>query len=642
MYTIEKKRMKYALLTLSMLLVLSTDLSAQAASWQQEAKYVMDIDVDAEKHQYKGKQTLTYTNNSPESLDRVFYHLYFNAFQPGSMMDVRSRSIADPDGRVKDRISKLSPDEIGYIRPTKLSQDGAALSYHIAETILEVELAKAIAPGESTVLEMEWDAQVPLQIRRSGRDNAEGVEFSMSQWYPKLCEYDARGWHANPYIGREFYGVWGEFDVTIHMDRDYVIGGSGYLQNPTEVGHGYGKLDKAFKKAKKLSWHFVAPQVHDFVWAADPDYIHDVRKTKSGMTLHFLYQDDKEIKENWEKFQPDVERVFEIASENYGQYPYKQYSVIQGGDGGMEYPMATLITGKRKYGSLLGVTVHEAMHSWYQMVLGTNEAVYPWMDEGFTSYASSEIMNEFFPKEDKTKIHEGAMRGYQHIVGTGEEEPLCTHADHYETNKGYGIASYNKGEVFLHQLSYIIGQETLDRTLLRYFDEWKFRHPDMFDFIRVAEKESGLELDWYIEYFVNSTKFPDFSLVDVREEEGKPVIELFRLGKMIMPVDVEVNMNDGSSHLYTIPLGIMRGAKKESYTGEYHVAEDWYWTDVSYVLEIGQPIADIQTVVIDPSMRLADMNREDNMINFKEVAPVKKTVTKSVNKSRDQLIKQTR
>ncbi|NNC82187.1 MAG: M1 family metallopeptidase [Flavobacteriales bacterium] len=603
-------------------------LSAQAADWQQHADYVMDIDMDVDKHRYKGQQTLTYTNNSPDTLDRVFYHLYFNAFQPGSMMDVRSRTIADPDGRVKDRIQSLEKDEIGYIKPRSLMQDGKECSYEVAETILEVDLAEPILPGASTVLSMEWDAQVPLQIRRSGRDNAEGVEFSMTQWYPKLSEYDARGWHANPYVGREFYGVWGNFDVTIHIDKDYVLGGTGYVQNPTEVGHGYGQLDKQFKKAKKRSWHFLAPNVHDFAWAADPDFIHDTRVTKSGIELHFLYQYDEEIKEVWESFQPDVETVFDIASAKYGKYPFKQYSVIQGGDGGMEYPMATLVTGKRKYGSLLGVTVHEVMHSWYQMVLATNEALYPWIDEGFTSYASSEIMAVFFPKDDPKQIHNGAYRGYQHIVSTGEEEPLCTHADHYNLNKAYGIASYNKGEVFLHQLSYVIGQETLDRVLLRYFEEWKFKHPDMWDFIRVAEKESGLELDWYLEYFVNSTRYVDYALGEVTGEEGTTSVTLERKGTMIMPVDVVVERFSGTKELYHIPLGIMRGAKEEEFDGTYIVADDWYWTHPTYTLDLDYNMKDVKSIEIDPSLRLADMDRENNAQTFANKKPVIRSIEK--------------
>ncbi|MCB0465355.1 MAG: M1 family peptidase, partial [Aequorivita sp.] len=207
--------------------------------WQQEVDYKMNVQMDVKTFQYKGNQELKYTNNSPDTLNKVFYHLYFNAFQPGSEMDVRSRTIVDPDSRVTDRISKLTPSEIGYIKPTLFTQDGVAAKYVVKSTVMEVMLNKPIFPGESTVFNMNWDAQVPIQIRRSGRNNADGVALTMTQWYPKLAEYDFEGWHADPYIGREFYGVWGDFDVTITIDADYTIGGTGYLQNPAAVGHGY-------------------------------------------------------------------------------------------------------------------------------------------------------------------------------------------------------------------------------------------------------------------------------------------------------------------------------------------------------------------------------------------------------------------
>ncbi|HET6528865.1 MAG TPA: M1 family peptidase, partial [Balneolaceae bacterium] len=167
--------------------------------WQQRVEYVMEIDVDAENHQFTGTQKLTYHNNSPDTLDRVFYHLYFNAFQPGSMMDVRSRTILDPDSRVGDRIYHLPKDEIGYQHINKLTQDGEPVEYFVDGTILEVTLDEPILPGESTVFYMEFESQVPRQIRRSGWMNKEGVEFSMSQWYPKISEYDEDGWHPTPY-----------------------------------------------------------------------------------------------------------------------------------------------------------------------------------------------------------------------------------------------------------------------------------------------------------------------------------------------------------------------------------------------------------------------------------------------------------
>lgn len=238
--------------------------------WQQHVDYTMTIDVDEKNNQYSGRQTLVYTNNSPDVLDKVFYHLYFNAFQPGSEMDVRSLTIEDPDRRVGDRISKLTPSEIGYIVPRKLTQDGKKIEYEVVGTILEVTLKEPIQPGAKSTFKMSWDAQIPLQIRRSGRDNAEGVRFSMTQWYPKIAEYDFQGWHADPYIGREFHSPWGNFNVTINIDKKYTVAGTGY--NKTNIMGDNPYRPVMFARRGKKSWNFIAPNVHDFTWAADTDY----------------------------------------------------------------------------------------------------------------------------------------------------------------------------------------------------------------------------------------------------------------------------------------------------------------------------------------------------------------------------------
>ena len=198
-------------------------LSAQADRWQQRVEYQMDIDMDVNTHKLQGTQRLVYFNNSPDALNRVFYHLYFNAFQPNSMMDVRNQTLPDADPRVGDRISKLQKNEVGYQHIKSLKVDGQAVKYEVVGTILEVDLNTPIAPNSSVTFDMEFEAQVPVQIRRTGRDNKEGIAYSMSQWYPKMCEYDYQGWHANPYIGREFYGIWGDFDVKITIDKDYIL-----------------------------------------------------------------------------------------------------------------------------------------------------------------------------------------------------------------------------------------------------------------------------------------------------------------------------------------------------------------------------------------------------------------------------------
>jgi len=381
---------------------------AQPDRWQQRVKYNMVIDMDAPTNQFKGKQKLEYTNNSPDELSKLFYHLYFNAFQPGSSMDVRSQELgknvingrADWDGRVKDRISKLNETEIGYQKIISLKINGIPQPFKYHETILEVNCIKPILPKTKVVIDMEFEAQVPLQIRRSGRDNpTTGVKYSMSQWYPKLCEYDYEGWHPTPYVAREFYGVWGDFDVTINIDKNFKLGGTGVVVNANEIGWGYDAPNTALKPIAKdkRSWHFVANNVHDFVWAADVDYKHIVRKMPNGgTTLHVIYnykENDVKNDSAWNTVADAAVKVLPYMESKFGAYPYPQYSFIQGGDGGMEYPMATLLNGPG-----LGTVFHEWMHSWYQMMLGTNESMYAWMDEGFTSYAE-DLVSKYYNKK---------------------------------------------------------------------------------------------------------------------------------------------------------------------------------------------------------------------------------------------------
>ena len=598
-------------LNLIFLIVFGRGFSQNNTSyWQQKADYKIAIDLDVETHQYKGFQELTYTNNSPDTLYRVFYHLYFNAFQPGSEMDVRSRNIEDSDKRVGDRISKLLPSEIGFIKPQRLTQDGVLLAFEIAGTILEVELNTPILPNRSTVFTMDWDAQIPVQVRRSGRNNAEGVAYSMTQWFPKIAEYDFEGWHAVPYIAREFHSVWGDYDVRIKLDENYIIGGTGYLQNSDKKG--LGKKTKGNTR----TWHFKAPNVHDFAWAADKNFIHDTYKGPNGVILNFYYKNDPEIIENWKNLQEKTAQLLSYFNKQIGDYPYKQYSVIQGGDGGMEYAMCTLITGKRKLGSLIGVTAHELAHTWFQFLLATNESKHEWMDEGFTSYISNLAMNEIM-KEGKDNPNSNSYRGYNYIATSGKEQPQSTQADRYTTNTGYGIAAYSKGAVFLSQLEYVIGKENLNKTLLRYYKEWAFKHPTPNDFIRVAEKVSGAELDWYLTDWTQTTNTIDYGIKNIVSEKEKTTITIERIGLMPMPIDIKVTYKDGTTDNFYIPLQMMRTNKPNPRLNEsWTVLPDWAWAypNYSFVLKKDKII---KSIVIDDSGLMADINLENNTYNLK-------------------------
>ncbi len=485
--------------------------------WQQQADYKMDIDVNVKKFTFKGKQTLTYTNNSPDTIQQVFYHLYFNAFQPDSEMDIRNQNLKDSDKRVKGRIEKLKPNQIGFLKVNSLSQNDQNVTYKVAGTILQVALKNPILPGQTSVFKMDFDGQVPIQIRRSGRNNAEDVAFSMTQWYPKLAEYDVEGWHADPYIGREFHGVWGNYDVHIKINGNYTVASSGVLQNPEEIGHGYSTSAKA-KSDKNLNWHFVANNVHDFAWAADPEYIHDVLAVDGGKKLHFFYKNNPDIIDNWKRLQPKTKELLEYYETHIGPYPYPQYSVIQGGDGGMEYAMCTLITGHRKFGSLVGVTAHEMAHAWFQHILATNESKNEWMDEGFTTYISNLAENEVMQNGQRFP-NEGSYKSYQKLVESGLEQPQTTHADRYRLNFSYGISAYSKGAIFMEQLGYIIGQQNLEKTIKEYYKHWKFKHPNPNDFKRITEKVSGIQLDWYLTDWTKTTNTIDYAIANVEKKK---------------------------------------------------------------------------------------------------------------------------
>ena len=599
------------------LVCFSAALTAQAQYWQQQVDYTIDVNLNAREHTYTGTETIAYTNNSPDTLTQLFFHLYNNAFQPNSSMDVRSRYLPDPDPRVKDRIQKLKKEEEGFLHVTSLTiqgNNGAVISNQMNEneTILEVRLGSGIAPHQTVTLSLAFTAQSPLQIRRSGRDNAEGIDYSMSQWYPKLAEYDVHGWNPNPYIGREFFGVWGNYHVNITTASNEIIAAGGVLLNESDS---FNKVDKEGKST--LTWKFEALNVHDFVWAADKDYVRSEAQVPNGPKLYFYHQDNADYNQAWTDMPKYMVTAFEQFSNQFGKYPYPVYSFIQGGDGGMEYPMATLITGKRKLPSLVGVSVHESAHAWYQGMLGTNESKYCWMDEGFTSYAATEVMQKLFPK-NQDETHFAAYSGYLQLVQDGYEENLNTHADHYETNYAYGVAAYSKGETYMAQLGYVVGDTVLAKALLRYYNTWAFKHPTSDDFIRVVEKESGLVLDWYNEYFVNTTKIIDYAVDTVLTPDRKTYdIVLERKGLMPMPCEVTVTTESGKVCTYYMPLDLMRGEKNHGrFPENWFVMSDWRWVDKTYTLHLNSK-EKIVTVEIDAHRGTADTNRQNNLYNLK-------------------------
>ncbi len=626
--------------SLALCLIMSVLVSnAQAERWQQHIAYTIKANLDVNTNIINGSEDVVYDNNSTDTLKKVYFHLYWNAFQPNSAMDTRSRELGktmltnrkgeqvpDWDARVKDRILNLKPEEIGFQRVGYILIGGKQQKLVQHETILEVQLTQPIAPKSSVTMTLVFQAQVPQQIRRSGRDNAEGVRYSMSQWYPKMVEYDYQGWNTNPYIAREFYGVWGSYDVTLQLDKTYMVAATGVLQNPNETASAQGIK----------TWNFKGNNIHDFVWAADNHYKHLSKQVRPNLTLNVYYKEKNASADSaWSNVLWAAEKMLPFMEKKFGAYPYPQYSFIQGGDGGMEYAMATLIKGPG-----LGTVFHEWMHNWYQQILGTNESLFPWMDEGFTSYAEAIVSNQynttyatsspFISEREKAQIlannekaktqlplvQAGNYMGYLALAKSGLEEPMSTHSDHYNTNYAYSSAAYTKGATFLGLLGYVIGDSVRDKVLLNYYNTWKFKHPNANDFIRVAEKTSGIQLEWLKEYWVNSTKTIDYALNDIQAGPNTATISIQRIGKMPAPLDVLVTYKDGTTELHYIPLDLMLGSKVAEGKTNRIVHPECKWVQPTYTFETTKPLSALKSIEIDPSYRLPDVNRTNNKLEI--------------------------
>ena len=603
---------------------LALSVQAQDNHWQQQADYQMNVTMNVKNFQYKGVQKVTYINNSPDTLTTVFFHLYFNAFQPNSEMDANLQTLPDPDGRMatnigtpqrpiyESRIAKLNPDEIGYLRVKKLTQDGVPATISHESTILKVTLPTPILPHSRTVLGLDFEGQVPVMIRRAGRNSPDGVALSMAQWYPKMVAYDHKGWHTTEYLGREFYGVWGNFDVKITLDKTYLVGASGVLQNPNEIGFGYE--DKGVKvpttKSATKTWHFIAERVHDFTWAADPQYIHDKHQLADGKTIHFIY---KKYKDTWKQIQEPMLKVFDYYNQLVGKYPWPQYSFIQGGDGGMEYAMCTLMVGGEKYERLVGTAAHELAHAWFQHLLATDEAAYPWMDEGFTSYIEYLAEHQILKTKKTANPFDSTYKGYFGLVKSGFQEPTITHSDRFATNYAYSVTAYYKGLLFLTQLDYLMGNEALQKTLKRYYNEYAFKNPTPNDFIRIAEKVSGMQLQWFLNEFMETDHTADYAISKVEGKGNKTEVTLKRVGRLPLSIDLWVTDKAGNIRYVYVPLRMTYAEKPNTYPAYPRtVLPAWGWGNPTYTFTLDMPLEDIKSITLDPENKSVDTDKENN------------------------------
>jgi hypothetical protein len=430
----------------------------------------------------------------------------------------------------------------------------------------------------------------------------------MTQWYPKMAEYDRLGWHADPYIAREFHGVWGRFDVTINIDSKYVLAGTGVVQNPCEVGHGYCPTAKGKRKKKGMTqWRFKAENVHDFAWAADPEYAHDALTTADGKVLRFFYL-PKVNGKVWKEAQPYAAAFFKEMQAGFGAYPYPEFSFIMGGDGGMEYPNCTMLKGTGELKGMVGVMVHEAAHNWFYGLLATNEQAYPWMDEGFTTFAEDEVLAKIWPNPPADP-HAGTKKATAYYMAWEGREPLSTPADRFATNRAYGLSAYTMGSMFLVQLRGMMGEADFNRGMALYYERWKFKHPEPEDFIRTMEEVSGLQLRWFLTQWTSQLATTDYAVQECSASGNRmTAVSLKQTGQLHMPVEVVVTLKTGSELRYFIPNDALLGARR----GDDRVLPVWPWTQTDYVFTVDLPLNAIQQVTVDPQWQTADGVRENN------------------------------
>lgn len=634
-------------------------------SWQQSVHYWIDAELDTDQHLLFGREKILYTNLSPDTLDCLYFHLFINAFQKGSQMQAfQEERDAMYGGSV---ISYLPERLLGYERISAVKNDkGEPLDFEIDDTTLKIFLTQPISPNGSVTLSMDFEVKIPLLIRRMGRHNREGVDYTLAQWYPKVCAYDQNGWNTDPYLGKEFYGEFATYDVSITLPQQYVVGATGRLQNAVDIAammktppeltikdrvmaqeridsnfaRDQDELEMVLSSLSKLAknnpllpvmrtWVFHADNVHDFAWCADPDYGYEQAEWK-GKKIHFLYLPD--VKEQWKEMKSWTIAMMQYMSDHVGPYPYDDFTIAQAGDGGMEYPSIVFITGRRGRFSLASVTAHEVAHNWFYAALANDETREAWLDEGMTSYYTTRLMEHLFgrfanieydspfkqkhfPKQD-ARIN--TYIGYQWWTKQGFEQKILTPSDRFTDDQSYLYSAYYKGEIVMFALEYYFGLERFDELMRRYFQNWKLHHVSTHGFKRFLEEVTGADLDRFFEDWVGTTKVCDYSIAGYSEKwihdstarYNDIKIELERRGGIAMPLDVYVKLKNGEWHGFRIPTHNndpdIEGLERRPI---------WFPFEKKYdlLLELNDRI---DHVVLDTTQLLPDVFRMNNRSGF--------------------------
>jgi Peptidase family M1 domain len=578
--------------------------------WQQRVDYFIRATLDTAAKRISGTESIRYTNNSPDSLRFIWLQLDQNLFRPGSTgsllfasesrfggagfeggFDIGSVTqcaalAARPRARRRVGTRRASPDTT--LRATACSREAHAslLRTRVDDTMMHVDLAAPIPPGGSTVFEVAYGFNVPEHgADRMGRD---GALYQIAQWYPRLAVYDdVNGWNTDQYLGQgEFYLEYGNIDYEVTVPAGYIVAGSGVLQNPADVltPTQRQRLTAALKSDStirivtdselasgearptrdgSLTWRFRAENVRDVAWAASPEYLWDACGWE-GVLAQAYYRPS--AMDTWKDAASMTRYSIEDYSTRWLSYPYPQISAVEGPVSGMEYPMVALEAKGDSAADLYNVLTHEIGHMWYPMIVGSDERRYAWMDEGFDTFINT-FSEEGYWKRDDSAIRQKERQLVISMDQMPSAQPIMTPANRYKTSSNLLGLAYVKPSIALLTLrSKVLGAQVFDSAFREYTRRWVFKHPQPADFFRTMEEVSGRDLAWFWRGFFFTTAALDQSVEGVRQEaDGSSQVSLVNLGDAVMPVELELAFEDGTTELVKLPVEIWYGGNRYVY-----------------------------------------------------------------------------
>jgi hypothetical protein len=492
--------------------------------WQQKLDYKIDVSLNDKQHALKGFLTLDYTNNSPDKLSFIWFHLWPNAYKNENTAFAKQiKNDSDGEKRLLAIKDRGFIDSLAFRANNQLLKTEPHPDYI---DVIKVLLPQPLEPGEKITITTPFYTKMATYNSRSGHD---GQSYMVCQWYPKPAVYDRKGWHPMPYLDQgEFYSEFGNFTVNITTPSKYILGATGILLNDGEKAQykAIGKANVAAKSrtnkilykptgvAKTLSYK--AENVHDFAWFADKDYVirYDTLQLADRTVDVFTYHHPDGNK-NWTNSTDYVKDGARSYSNYIGNYAYPVVQAVEGPkidmSGGMEYPMITLITSPDADAEKLdAVITHEVGHNWFYGMLASNERQHAWMDEGLNSYfqfryeaekwRANSIFGNDIPKEITQKPANEFQAAVYGVLNTiPMDGAIETPAADFKNKEEYGLVTYIKTAVWMYALEQEFGKEKLDKAMQDYFNEWKFRHPYPEDFKAVLEKELGKNLSPYFD-----------------------------------------------------------------------------------------------------------------------------------------------